>query len=272
MQAPGSTERLLAGVPVWYHTVEVAPGVTTPGYFDLRPVVDQLPWPELAGKRCLDVATFDGFYAFEMERRGAAEVMAIDVADHMDLDWPPDARADAPSAIRRAEWAAPGTGFKVLADLLGSAAEWRALNVYDLAPETVGRFDVVVCGSLLLHLRDPLRALEAIRSVTAGALVSCEQIELGLTLAAPRKPRYTLLGSGERCQWFNFNAAGHQRLLYAAGFETVRASRPFTVRFNAHPRPAPGLRTSARRAALRVLTGSPGDGVLHRAVLARPRV
>jgi 2-polyprenyl-3-methyl-5-hydroxy-6-metoxy-1,4-benzoquinol methylase len=35
------------------------------------------------------------------------------------------------------------------------------MSVYDLSPERVGRFDVVVCGSLLLHMRDPARALEA---------------------------------------------------------------------------------------------------------------
>ena len=73
----------------WYHTIELAPGVVTPGWFDTRSVVDALPLPaSLAGKRCLDVGTFDGFWAFELERRGAEEVIAIDVLDPKAWDWP----------------------------------------------------------------------------------------------------------------------------------------------------------------------------------------
>src|SRR3954453_11189468 len=73
----------------WYHTIELEPGVVTPGWFDTRSVVPLLPFPEsLEGKRCLDVATFDGFWAFEMERRGASEVHAIDLLDPHSWDWP----------------------------------------------------------------------------------------------------------------------------------------------------------------------------------------
>ena len=72
--------------PVWYHTIDLAPGVVTPGWFDLRPVVERMPWPSVAGKRCLDVGTYDGFLAFEMERRGAAEVVAVDLDDHDQWD------------------------------------------------------------------------------------------------------------------------------------------------------------------------------------------
>ena len=61
----------LDAVPLWYHTLELPGGIVTPGWFDLRGVVDRLPWPDVRGKRCLDVGTYDGFYAFELERRGA---------------------------------------------------------------------------------------------------------------------------------------------------------------------------------------------------------
>src|SRR3712207_6187384 len=73
----------------WYHTIEVAPGVETPGWHDCRPIVGEIPFPaSLEGKRCLDVGSFDGFWAFEMERRGAAEVVAIDVNVPEQWDWP----------------------------------------------------------------------------------------------------------------------------------------------------------------------------------------
>ena len=30
-------QRAVDDHPFWYHTIDVAPGVTTPGWFDLRP-------------------------------------------------------------------------------------------------------------------------------------------------------------------------------------------------------------------------------------------
>ena len=70
-----------------WHTIEVAAGVVTPGGWDLRDTARRLPWPpSLAGLRCLDVGTMDGFWAFELERRGAAEVVASDVLDASRLD------------------------------------------------------------------------------------------------------------------------------------------------------------------------------------------
>src|SRR3546814_13732158 len=81
----------------------------------------------------------------------------------------------------------------------------------------------------MLHLRDPLRALEAVRSVTSGVFLSSEQIELWLSVLGRGRPLFQLNGSGADCQWFNFNAAGHKRMLYAAGFEGERVSKPYNV-------------------------------------------
>src|ERR1700741_5215150 len=86
-------ERQIASNHDWYHTIELAPGLVTPGRVDTRPVVSRalLP-PSFAGLRCLDVGTWDGFGAFEMERGGAAEVPALDVPDPYRWDWPARAR------------------------------------------------------------------------------------------------------------------------------------------------------------------------------------
>lgn len=259
--------------PFWYHTLDIAPGVTTPGWFDLRPIVDRMPWPDVVGKRCLDIGTFDGFLAFELERRGAAEVLAIDVEDHTQWDWPPDFRGE--DVERHPGMSGPpkGSGFRLARELLGSQVEYRELSMYDLSPEQVGTFDVVVCGSLLLHLRDPLRGLEAVRSVTEGSFLSSEQIELGLTMAARRRPLFRLHGSGAFSQWWLPNAAGHNRELFAAGFEVVEEARPHLVPLGTeHPKPELTPKQRARQAATRALTGQSGPGVLHHAVVARPRV
>src|SRR5919107_4275179 len=78
----------------WYHTLDLGNGVVTNGLFDHRPVLDRYPIPaDLNGKRCLDVATMDGYWAYEMERRGAASVTALDLEDPEELDWPASLRA-----------------------------------------------------------------------------------------------------------------------------------------------------------------------------------
>lgn len=259
------------GVPVWYHTLELAPGVVTPGHFDLRPVVDRMPWPDVRGKRCLDIGTYDGHLAFEMERRGASEVVALDIPDHRDWDWPPDVRAQGPDRLALLAGPEKGAGFRVAHDALGSTVEKVDMSVYDLSAERVGTFDVVVCGSLLLHLRDPLRALEAVRGVCDGLFMSSEEIDLKLSVAHPRRPLARLEGSGERAQWWVPNVAGHRRMVFAAGFEILRANRPHSAPFGeGHAARRGTLRSLPLRVFRSALTGT--MGVPHAAVLARPRV
>jgi tRNA (mo5U34)-methyltransferase len=253
---------------LWYHTIELRPGVVTPGWFDLRPIVDRLPWPDVRGKRCLDIGTYDGYLAFELERRGAAEVVATDISDHAHWDWPHRLRAQGPE--RLAEIAGEkGMGFEIAAKVLGSSVKKIEMSVYDLDPERVGKFDVVVCGSLLLHLRDPIRALEAIRTVCAGLFLSSEQIDAELTLMHPRLPVTQLRHIGEQMQWHVPNAAGHRQMVHGAGFEVVRRVRPYSIPFGpAHPPVAGGWLGARRRAVCRTVTGS--FGVPHGAVLAAP--
>jgi tRNA (mo5U34)-methyltransferase len=264
--------QIVATQPVWYHTIDLAPGVTTPGWFDLRPIVERMPWPDIKGKRCLDVGTYDGFLAFEMERRGAAEVVAVDIDDHRLWDWPPDVRAQGGEELARLAGPEKSVGFNIAASALGSKVDRRPISVYDLSPELVGMFDVVVCGSLMLHLRDPMRALEAIRTVTGGVFLSAEQISFALTLKHRRTPLLELNGSGPLCQWFVPNAAGHRRMIFAAGFKVEKAPRPYAIPFGpAHP---PTAESGPKaRAMLRLVEATLGNkGVAHSAVLARPRV
>jgi tRNA (mo5U34)-methyltransferase len=260
-------------VSLWYHTLELPGGVVTPGWFDLRGQLDRLPWPDVRGKRCLDVATYDGFYAFELERRGAAEVIATDIPDHEDWDWPASMRARAGDELA-AIAGQKGHGFEHAHAALSSRVEKRVISVYDLSPQELGTFDVVVCGSLLLHLRDPVRALEAIRSVCGGWFMSVEAISLALSVLFPRRPTAELCSEDERCQWWTVNAAGHRRLVEAAGFEVTQTLPRFNEPFGpAHPAAASrprGLRALATDALQRTFAG--GRGVPHAALLARPVV
>jgi tRNA (mo5U34)-methyltransferase len=268
--APADARAAVASVPSWYHTIEVAPGVLTPGSFDLRPIVERLPWPDVRGKRCLDVGTYDGFLAFELERRGAAEVVAADLPGYEHWDWELNQRERGPEFMRWVAGPNVGGGVRVARELLRSSVRLEQISVYELDPGSLGSFDVVVCGSLLLHLRDPLRALEAIRSVCNGTFLCTATVELGLTVLHPRRPVFRLDGTSGATQWWLANRAGNLRLLRAAGFEPLRESGLYAIPFGPG-RPAPSRLPAEvlRRLARRALAG--GDGVVHHAVLARPR-
>src|SRR3954453_7511017 len=121
----------------WYHTLELAPGVETPGFFDHRPLLARLPIPaSLAGMRCLDVGTFDGFWAFEMERRGAAAVVAVDLTDARAADWPAGSAEAVKAALAKRKRG--GEGFRLARAALSSRVAFHEASVYDLDPAELG--------------------------------------------------------------------------------------------------------------------------------------
>jgi len=206
----------------WYHTIEVGSGVVTPGMFDHRAYLQHYPIPErLDGMRVLDVATYDGFWAFEFERRGAAEVVAIDIETFGDLDLPPAKRAAmGPDELARKV----GAGFALASELRQSQVRRVICSVYDLSPEQLGKFDLVMCGSLLLHLRDPLRALQGIRSVTGGTGIFVETYNPGLPL---RCAEYK--GGWQRSVWWSFSLDCLHNIIRDGGYSQTEMLDTFAL-------------------------------------------
>ncbi len=126
----------------WYHTIDLGDGIRTPGLYDHRPYLKYYGFPDhLSGKRVLDIGTLNGFFAFEMEERGAEEVVGIDIV--------PPITANFCKRVR------------------GSKARFLQMSIYDLDPDKMGGpFDLVFCGSLLLHLDDIVGAMRKIRLMT----------------------------------------------------------------------------------------------------------
>jgi tRNA (mo5U34)-methyltransferase len=180
----------------WWHTIELSPGVVTPGGWDLRPTAAEVPWPDVAGKRCLDVGTADGFWAFELERRGAAEVVATDL----------------PSAFQQKARAR----FELARELRGSRVVYEERDVYALD----GEYDVVFMGFVLQMVRDPLGALEAIRGVCRGHLLLLDTISLPLSLLP--SPLARLDARRNALEHFVFNRRGVRKAVELAGW-TVEA-------------------------------------------------
>jgi SAM-dependent methyltransferase len=130
----------------FYHVIPVTDTVRTPGWAPpvvqrtQAMVVETLRSVEVRGKRVLDVGCRDGLFAFEAEKLGASEVIAID------------------NDLSRG-------AVEFLIPFFGSQVQMHELNVYDLTPDHFGLFDAVVCAGVLYHLRFPFWGLQRIRSV-----------------------------------------------------------------------------------------------------------
>jgi tRNA (mo5U34)-methyltransferase len=208
----------------WYHTLELGNGVVTNGMFDHRPVLERYPIPgDLTGMRCLDVATMDGFWAFEMERRGAASVTALDLEDPSQLDWPASLREEHEKTMDETK----AERFAIAKRELGSNVERVLMSAYDLSPE-LGTFDFVFCGDLLLHLKDPITPIENIRSVCTGSAVIANVIT---RFRFQEKRALAELDGIDNFAWWVTNMAGLVRIVRAAGFSRVQEVEPFELPF-----------------------------------------
>jgi SAM-dependent methyltransferase len=191
----------------FYHIIKLDEGIFTPGYEHFVPVqqmvhkaLQDIP---LQGKRVLDVGCRDGLFSFEAEKMGAREVIGID----NDLS---------------------AAAVDFLIPYFGSKVKMYELNIYDLKPETFGKFDVVIFPGVLYHLKYPFWALKRIRDVMTddGQLI----IE---TAVLDAHNRYALLYCpseaespyGATSSTF-FNAKGLKDALYSMGI-TVRDVRYF---------------------------------------------
>jgi tRNA (mo5U34)-methyltransferase len=129
----------------WWHSFELPDGSRIDGanrIGDLTERIGQFPIPgDLHGARVLDIGAWDGWFSFEMERRGA-DVVAVD------------------------NWDNPH--FRQIHALLKSRVEYRQMDVYELTPDTVGRFDLVLFMGVFYHLKHPLLALERVCALTTG--------------------------------------------------------------------------------------------------------
>jgi SAM-dependent methyltransferase len=220
---PIALAEAVAANPAWYHTIDLAGAGVTPGHVDWRGYSERLLGPDLSGLQCLDVGTYDGFWAFEMERRGAA-VVAIDLDKLESADWPPVNR----EALARdsADWGLElGRGFRIARRALDSGVQRVACDVRELTPEMIGGpKDLAFIGALLLHLRDPVRALENVRRslVPGGRLIMLEAISLTETLLRPRTPLARFDSAQNAFNWWLPNVRTLHHYLWASGFVAQR--------------------------------------------------
>ena len=142
----------------WYHSFELPDGSVIPAVMTLewqRARWQRYPIPaDLHGKRLLDIGSWDGWFSFEAERRGA-EVTSVD-------------RVEVPNYLR-------------MHRLLGSKAVYRNMDLYELPAAGLGTFDIVLCLGVLYHLRHPVLGLEIVCSLATEVAIIETFVTDGLT-------------------------------------------------------------------------------------------
>ena len=174
----------------WFHSIELVPGIATPGRAPQSHFDDSLAGmrlPDLTGKSVLDIGAYDGFFSFAAERAGAARVVALDhyvwftdMKGYMD-DWrqsqidgtplvaPHESRHWQPESL-------PGRRpFDAAHAFLGSTVEPVVGDFMTMDLEPLGTFDVVLFLGVLYHLESPLEAMRRVRRLVApGGLAVVE--------------------------------------------------------------------------------------------------
>jgi SAM-dependent methyltransferase len=222
-----TARRVLGEVPFWFHTFALnrAEGIYTPGVaVDHRYRLPFLP-TNFATLGVLDVGTFDGFYAFVAEARGARRVVAIDSEQH--VEWV------------RARWgseAEGGKGFRTIARLLDSRVEYRRLEASRL-DELGETFDFVFCLGILHRVTDPLGLLQLLRTRLAdGGRVLLETYGVTGDDGSPsiRVHRPGDVYADDEFVYWGFGAEALRRLAELAGFTGFQLHA--TPVIDGHPR------------------------------------
>jgi SAM-dependent methyltransferase len=213
----------------FYHSFQFTNGCEVRGDWDVAKSIEQYQFPhDLIDKRVLDVGPGSGFFSFYFESLGA-KVTAIESHGYGDFDVygqftytgnesrPADRVHDGKSI-----WYGPVSGgFWKIFEAIDSMVEWRNGKIYDVCPALTGApFDLVFVGSLLLHLRDPIGALRAVRSVCGDLLVTTipTWIEQDENATPMQMLPYTHI---DRVSWWMPNKAALRHWLLAAGFRQV---------------------------------------------------
>ena len=200
----------------WHQGWDLFPNVRTPGRSPVEALMDNAGVPtDLSGLSILDIGAWNGCLAFECERRGAERVVAFSLED-------PEQ-----------------TGFNSLSRLLEiERTRYVQGSIYDLDPERIGTFDVVICFGVIYHLRYPVLGLDNLRRVTAGsvyieshALDECLVVngseraldELSSACLIQFYPGSEL--ANDPSNWFSPSVSSVAAILRTAGFEVLVAKK-----------------------------------------------
>ncbi|MFH0799168.1 MAG: hypothetical protein V2A66_03185 [Pseudomonadota bacterium] len=183
----------VSAVPFWLHSIDVGEGIVTPGQgtpAGLKKVLELMRLPNLKGKTVLDINTWDGYFAFEAERRGADSVTAIDYyVWSMDLGehiryWKECSTWGIPTGnyekmpYYRPEELPGKIGFDTAHALLKSRVKPIVANFMEMDLDALGTFDITFFLGSLYHMHNPFESIKRLAKVTRDlAVIETEAAE-----------------------------------------------------------------------------------------------
>jgi tRNA (mo5U34)-methyltransferase len=195
----------------WYQQIDFGNGLVAPGKVKIEYLNAQADAyfgdGILAGKTFLDIGCWDGYNSFEATRRGAARVLAT---DH--FAWSDEC------------WGNRGS-FELGRSHLAPSVEVMDIDVPDLTPERVGKFDVVLFAGVFYHLRNPFLALENLSKLVTNTLI----LETVLDARHERRPMMVFYPGSELADdptnWWGPNRSCVLAMLKDVGFSRIKYSR-----------------------------------------------
>jgi SAM-dependent methyltransferase len=161
----------------FYQAIDL-PGIgAVPGAWDHRGSENvYLAHTDFEGLTALDVGPANGFWSFEMERRGA-KVTAIELGPDDDWDAVPHGGKPAKGlgANLKANVEAHHKDFWICHAANNSAVKVVHGTAY-ATPTLIDHVDVALMGNILQHLRDPFLAIERVASVVKRRIIISESI------------------------------------------------------------------------------------------------
>ena len=154
----------------------------------------------------IDIGCWDGYNSIEASRRGASRVLATDQFAWSDKCW------------------GNQQSFELARDHLAPGIEAHVADVFDLTPETVGKFDVVLFAGVFYHLRHPFMALERVSKLANEMVIVETQLD---ALHEPRPAMIFYPGAecgGDQTNWWGPNPACVEAMLKDVGFPTVECT------------------------------------------------
>ena len=225
----------------WYHSYFFDNGFEVRGDYDIGNDIQNYHFPsDMQGMSVLDIGTGSGWFATYFEQAGA-DVTTVDVRGRCDLDVfgrysVPDVSPENMVPDRLAEDGRPlyysrvSKGFWIMKELLGLKARYVNSRVYDICPEFFNgkKFDLVFMGSLLMHVRDPVGALMAARSVCndrliANSLVPPKNIQEDLPIME------FINNPDSKINWWRPNKSCLSAIARSAGFSNVSVNTNVSI-------------------------------------------
>jgi tRNA (mo5U34)-methyltransferase len=185
-------EEMARSVPFWWHSIDLGNGVITNGFKSVDHLTREfqsLQPPELRGKSVLDIGAWDGFFAFEAERRGAKRVLALDhyiwsldIPEHRKHWAECQEQGISPKPYHEMPYWRPTElpgkqGYDTAHRALNSQVETLVADFMEVDLNQLGIFDVVFYLGVLYHMENPLEALKRLAAVTGEvAIIETEAV------------------------------------------------------------------------------------------------